>query len=415
MLDPKFINRLAAWGFAVIAVGILLFNAYGGVVYFGQVNDFPEYWTSASLVWQAQAYKIYQLPQFFAVQHAQFPMLGCRTVALFLPPIAVPFLVPLLLIPQATAPIIWAAILFCALVGCVWLLARAYPEARARLPWLVGWLALSAPAAEAMRIGQLAPFLLLSLCGAQAILLSGRTLAAAAVLSLLFIKPQQMWPLVVFFLGARRYRLLGMLVLIGMALGCISWLMFGAEGYLQYLKLVKDPASLQLMRPEITPTIRGQLMLLLGTTSPVPNYVAEVGLVLASVLIFLLGRRCAERVEWWELAMVGALPLGLLTSMHCHVYDLLLLCPALLIMITNSAPFGRNIVLKVLSLLAVLLWSIPVHTPIHYGYLLHGGRVNVYFLLLLVLSAVCFCAAWRSVPAAVLVAGSADTPPADRS
>lgn len=393
------INQIAAYGIMLIALALFLYYAFAGLGNFGQVNDFPEYGTAARLMVQWQAHKIYDLPQFFAAELAQFPMLGTRGVGLFIPPFAAPLLLPVALIPDAVAPVVWTVILILGVDAGIWMLKRIYEISRSGMPWLIGLTCMVGPTIESVRIGQLAPLLFLALSLANWYSLNGRPISCALALSVLVLKPQQMWPILIFALGAREFKVLRTIIAVMAVLGLASFVMFGMSGYMQYLGLVKDPANLDFMQPALNPTIRGQLMRLLGVDSFIPNVAGLAGLAIASTVAFVLGDRVRGQKRWLDLGLVGALPLGLVASMHCHDYDLLLLAPGIVALLSGKGLGTSTPITNILAGLVVISFLMPVYAEVHYSYLLRGGVVNPYFLLLLVFSISSFFSVWKAAGA----------------
>jgi hypothetical protein len=218
------LNSAAAYGIALLPITLFLYNVVFGITYFGKVNDFPEYSTAARLALSGQGAKIYKLPEFFAAQTAQFPQLGSRNVALFLPPFDVPLLLPVALIPDAMAAPIWTVLLTVALSGGLFAFKRFYEISTEKFLWVIGFTLLTGPAIESVRIGQLSPILLMCL-GFMALLLRDKRLfAAGLVFSLMLLKPQQMWPLLLFLIAAKQFKLLqGLLAVLAKPFDSWCW------------------------------------------------------------------------------------------------------------------------------------------------------------------------------------------------
>lgn len=387
MAKTEQMNRVAAFGVFFVAVALLLYMVLGSLGSFGQVNDFPEYSTAAHLTLKGEARKIYRLPEFFAEQSAQYPILGKRNVALFLPPFDLPLLIPMAVIPPAVAPFAWTGTLAVFLIASLWLLKRYYKLSTESFLLFAGMVLLSGPAFDSLRIGQLAPILLMSLVGTAMLLKGGRPVAAGAVFSLMLLKPQQMWPLLLFFIGARAYRTLGTVVGIASLLTIVSFVLLGTSGFMDYIATVRDPNNMDWMASSLTYTIRGQLLRLLSP-SPVPGAVATACLLASSAYAVFLGNRVRDKKNWFEIGLVGALPIGLLTSLHCHAYDLLLLVPSFLSLFTLPN-FAHCKKLKALAMLTAIAFIAPFYSEIHYKYLLNGGVINPYVLLLAAFSLGC--------------------------
>ncbi|HEY9793503.1 MAG TPA: hypothetical protein V6D22_24095, partial [Candidatus Obscuribacterales bacterium] len=109
------------------------------------------------------------------------------------------------------------------------------------------------------------------------------------------------------------------------------------------------------------------------------------------------------------------LPLGLLTSLHCHDYDLLLLLPGM-------ASLTRTVFWRKLSdwtkgafMIGIAAFVLPFYNDIHYGFLLHGGTINPHFLLLLGFSFAMIISAWNTPHDFAFATADLDTEPAGQA
>jgi hypothetical protein len=84
------------------------------------------------------------------------------------------------------------------------------------------------------------------------------------------------------------------------------------------------------------------------------------------------------------------MPLGLVTSLHCHDYDLLLLVPSAVALLKSSAARKLPAWTKLAGIAALPLFLQPVYTYIHYDGLLKGMRINPLFIVLLIFAVVMF-------------------------
>lgn len=391
-MPKKRLNEIMAWSVAVLGAVVAITMIRGSLAFFGDVNDLPEYYAGAHLFLHNRAAEIYQLDKFFEVERQLFPMLT-RGVALFLPPPAVPLLVPIAMIPLAVAPQVWAGLLCIAFVLALVMLARHFQLGREGLGWLIGLALLSGPAIEGLRIGQLAPLLLLALCLFVKFAAGEKWAPAGVALTLLVLKPQQLFPLVIYLIGAGRNRVLLIAAGIVIALTLITVPFFGIDGYFSYLHAVSNKANLELMRPELNPTVRGQALRLAGLASGLPTMVGLAALLISTIFVFLLGRRWRNKSQWLEVGLCCALPVGLATSMHCHDYDLVLLIPGLVALACGLGTEHKRLGLLVAA--ATVTFVQPFYSEIHYGYLKYGHPLNPHFIALFVIALSCAWIGWR--------------------
>jgi hypothetical protein len=387
------INTFVAWAIALLGTAVCAFLVSGSLKFFGTVNDLPEYYAGAQLLLQGKAAQIYQLTSFYEAEKQFFPMLT-RGIGLFLPPLAVPLLIPVAFLPLNLAPHLWTALLSIALVISVFLVARYFGLQRQALAWLIGLTMLSGPATEALRIGQIAPLLLLCLIGFIYFVRQEKSVLGGSVLALLVLKPQQMFPLMVFLLGANKKKILVPCIGIIIALTLLSLPFFGVDGYMQYIKLVSDKANLVAMQPELNPTIRGQVLRFTGYGSSLPTICGIAGLIAFTIAAFILGRKKKDEKDWLERGLVGIMPLGLLTSMHCHTYDLLLMVPSV---VALAKPMYRvKKTEAIVMALALLPFVEPFYAEIHYSYLKTGLPLNPHFIALAVFAVLSYRTALTS-------------------
>jgi hypothetical protein len=388
----KPVNVAAAWGLAVMGVCLAAYMALGGLAYFAEVNDLPQYYAASWMLLHGQASQIYDLPSLFAAEKTLF---SSRPIALFVPPPAVLLFALLAFLPIEAAPLAWTLILATALGLSIWLLARWLNLGRLETLGLIGLLTLSGPTVEALRLGQLAPLMLLALVVSARLATIRPALAGIALAALVF-KPQQLLPMLVFFIAARRRTLVVASLSFLFALLVLSLIVFGQSGFHNYVSLVSNPLSRQYMQSELSPTVRGQLMRILGVNSRVPDLVAGVVLVLSLGLVAYLAHASRKNDNWLTTALLAALPLGLLTSVHCHDYDLLLMVPGLVLFLKTQLWKDMRAVRKVAFILGLTAFLPPFYNDIHYGYLLKGGSINPHFLLLFLFTVCMVAVAARS-------------------
>jgi hypothetical protein len=387
------INCFIAYAVAALGLFVSGFCIVGSLGNFGAVNDMPEYYAAAIMLLRGDASSIYSLDKFFSLQHQLFPSLT-RGVGLFTPPPAVIFLTPLGLLPAGAAVYVWCIASIIAAGIALFLIARHCDLKKADGLWLVGLTFLSGPMVEALRLGQFAPFLLLGLSFFM-ITASRFPYRSGLCLQVLLLKPQELLPIFLFTTGAAKKILVLTSLLVAALLAVASLLIFGSTGWTAYLKVIADPQVFHFMQPQLTPTLRGQLLLVFGASSLVPAVGTAIGMALSAAAITALGWRHRASDNWLGLCLMVALPLGLVTAVHCHDYDLILLIPAVVQLTRTRLWHELEQWKKVPLMVALGAFMVPFYNDIHYGYLLRGGTINPYFFLLLAGSLLLYAIAWR--------------------
>lgn len=352
---------------------------------FGTSNDFPQYHGTARLISQGRASEVYDTASLMLVERTLHPSLQ-RPLALFVPPPAALFFAPIALIPPSLAFYAWIGLLVSALLASLYLLKREFFVPAVGAGWLVAAVFAFGPTFEALRISQPATLMLFALCCSYAFFLQKKPFVAGAILGLLLLKPQELLPLGIFFLACRQWKLIGGLAAVTIVMTVISLLVFGVPGYQNYIHLILDPASADLMQSVINPTVRGQLGLVFGIDAPVTKYGAMAAAVLAFVGCLLVGHKARTTANPYYAALVVAVPVGLVTAWHCHDYDIVLSIPGF-VGLFMAANRRRQAFITLPIIVGTLIYMIPVYAPLHYFYLLQGGLVNPYFLLLLAFAA----------------------------
>jgi hypothetical protein len=363
------------------------------------IGDLPEFYASGWLVAHGRSSEVYDLPRFFAAERALFPGLE-HGVALFSPPPAALLLAPLAAVPVAWAWAAWTALLAAALIASVALLAACFELERVETLCLAGLVLLSGPAIEALRLGQPSPLLLLAVC-AIARFCDARGTGAALALALAF-KPQHLLPLAVFCAAARWRRLVAAAAVGLVVLGAGAVAVFGARGVAAYVSLVTDPDVRALMQPELNATARGQLLRLVGTGGAATSVIAAALVLAALVVAARLGARHRASGRLDAYLAVG-LPLALVTSLHCHDYDLVLLVPGLVALARTEAWRCWSPTVKAIFAVGLAPFLLPLYQSIHYGHLIGGGLVNPHFVLLAALSVAVLVAEARDPAAFAIV------------
>ncbi len=358
------------------------------------VMDLPEFYTAARMMASGLGSKIYNANLLMNAEQAIFG--ANHGVVLYIPPLSSWLLLPLAYLPLSAAAPVWLAFLLLAVVASVLLLSKSMCLSSRQITWTTVILCLSGPEWESLRHGQLSPVLLLSLSAASFLLKEERVFLAACFLSLLLLKPQIMLPVAVILFAAGRFRLLAYLSTMVGAYGLVSWLVVGQEGYASYSALMKYSLDhRQWMVPEACPTIRGQLLRFMPTSDQLVVFLSTGALLVALALVFLLVFfKLRRRSDWFELGLLGGLPLSLFASLHTHNYDLLVLLPAFL-KLQQLNCLSLKTPATWLLLAATAAFMLPLYTFLHYGFVLHGSLINPLFIAMAILAIVCFVVAWR--------------------
>lgn len=365
------------------------------VLTFAAVNDLPEYYAGASLISKGQGADIYQLERLGNEEQIIFPAMKGRVVGLFIPPFSVPLLMPVLLMPSNVAPVLWTAFLSACALGACFVLRRTFVLSNVATLWLLAIICLSGPLYESLRIGQLAPVLLLAFSFSVLKMKQGRDISAGLWLSLLLLKPQELLPIMLYLLGGSKWKVIGATAAVGAVLALVSLVLVGVDGWRHYFHLIGDvKLNTQYMQPELSATVRGQLLRLSGAQGDLANLFSLIALALSSALILFCGKKLKGDLQG---LLFIAVPLGLVTALHCHDYDLLLLAPSIVSLVRYEPAAKIPAPITLLAVGAGGVFMVPIYVMIHYQYLLEGGMINPGFIALFIGSIALAIFAWRQL------------------
>ncbi|MBI4534186.1 MAG: DUF2029 domain-containing protein [Candidatus Melainabacteria bacterium] len=383
--------------FALLAPILPLVLVLSSQAWFGKISDLPEYYAASRMMLEGQGALIYKLDNLGAVQHMLYPSMAERIVGLYIPPIALPWLLPLGWLEPAIAPIVWMLVQIVAVAASLLILRKIFALSSKAVLWLWAVLSISGPLYESLRIGQLAPLLLLGFSLAIMALKNNRPFLGSLALSALLLKPQELAPFLVYLVGARRYKVISYLIVLTVGLCGASLLLIGVDGYKNYLDLLSSSVANTLwMQSELSATVRGQLLRFFPEQKVLVTQISSVILVGVLALIFCLGRRESCKVRWLEVGLATAFPLGLITSLHCHDYDLLLLAPSIVALVKGGLVKNPHPWLACVGLAGTTLFLLPLYVVIHYQYLLQGGLINPLFWLLVCGTVLVLVYLWRN-------------------
>lgn len=369
------------------------------LAFFNTINDLPEYYVAAQLALQGKGPLIYKAQEFYSWQDKFFPG-GGHGVLLFIPPPGIIWLLALALVPANLAPLIWTVFLELIMMAALIQLMRHFRLNFLNSLILWSFTFFSGAAVDAVRIGQLAPLLLLAFGFLLVGLTEGSAAIAGAALSFFMCKPQQIFPFAIYMLGNKQFKAIAIAAGIAVLFTIASFILLGGETFQNYLQLVADPASIRIMQPELNPTIKGQLAKLFGVTNSMVKFASEICFALSTVAIFLLARKQNAKEGWLKIGLIGGVPLGLLSSIHCHHYDLLLLIPSIIssLQISKDDPIQipQSHIIKALAIAISICFLFPIYMPMRYGYLMKGGQWDPTFFLLAIYAVVGFSCCWNS-------------------
>jgi hypothetical protein len=367
-----------------VALLIPLSAITGSQSVFGTVSDFPEYYAAMKMVAQGRGDLIYRLPELFREQHQFFPQMQGRGIGFYIPPFAAPLLYPLSLLPPFPSYCLFMSAALSALLGGAVALGKHFKLSPTGVIFMLAVIFAGGPAFESLKIAQLSPFLFAAL--SFFIYFAGRRneIASGLSLAVLLFKPQELLPVAVYLAFGGRGKAVLTLVGAFLVLAVISLLLFGQGGYLNYLDLLRDSAAnTQYMQPELSATLRGQLLRLACLGNGTANALSAIVLACVLAVIAFVAYKHGGKDDFETGFLRLALPLGLASALHCHDYDLLLLVPWIVSLLTSRDKSRLGNLTRLALVLMLLAFSIPLYVPIHYKWLMRDGQAaNPLFLLL---------------------------------
>jgi hypothetical protein len=199
-----------------------------------------------------------------------------------------------------------------------------------------------------------------------------------------------------YLLGAGQIKLVSRVLIMVMGLCILSLAIVGPVAYEQYWMIMTAPSKWSIwMQPELNPTVRGQMLRLFPDSHGLVTGLSLLVSVLTLVAIWYCGRKLARKSDWLNLGIATCMPIGLLTCLHCHDYDLLLLLPAVIASIKTGMAKDWTKWTQGVALVALAPYLLPTYIFIHYDYLLQQGLINPHFCILLIFAMLMFGAAFR--------------------
>jgi hypothetical protein len=368
---------LAALG--VLTLAFLVLAARGA---FSTISDLPEFMAAAKMIAANSGAKIYVVSELAHVEQLLYPSTTRGVVMLFVPPFGLPWLMPLALLPPDMAPAIWKVFLVLSLAISIPVLQKAFSLNRTATCWLIAGLCFSGCSFEALRIDQLSTPMFLAFCCAILALKRDRPYLAALALSVLVLKPQELLPFVIFLFGAKQNRVLLALIGIGLALTAIGYFLVGTAGLSNYSALMKSTIEDNtFLVSDISCTLRGQLFRAFPHARGLCHYVSLGVLGMVSIVIFLIGRRLSVSKKWLDYGLIAVMPVGIVSALYCYYYDLFLLVPTVVLLMTefeNELPPWSILA----GMMLVLAFMMPFSIFIHLDWILKGQIFNPHFAIL---------------------------------
>lgn len=384
-------GKTAEWhrNFAVITAAAALLVCGWSAVAFLQfricTTDFLVYQCAAHLVAHGQATAVYSADKLVALMHSVCPTLPPDFGRPFdYPPHALLFFSALGLLNYWQAAAVWAGLLICCILAAVWILQRTYVMDESVKPWFYTAILIAGPTIWSLTLGQTTAVLLLALCTAIWALKRNNDALAGAALAVLLIKPHEAVPIMLHFIGARRYRPLVWTVVTAIVLTGIAMLIFGPAIYAGFFHCI----YVYFLTPKVAdidtrigPTLKGVLLTLFGNTTPV-SVITLAAVCTTYGFIYWSGRRAGKSKLWLEAGMFGSLPLAFAFAPHFLDYDFMLLAPGVAALVSQPLIHRMTPSLKAVAVAATALLIAPVFLPLHI-WLYHTGIMNPSFFLLL--------------------------------
>jgi hypothetical protein len=326
-------------------------------------QDFTIFYTGARLLRSGQASHLYDLGTQYRLQQT-FTNVPIRSGPLPFnhPPFEALLFIPFTFLAYWPAYLLWTALNLVMLAAIVILLRMNFPEFAAMSPVALGLGATAFfPVAIGVIQGQDIIFMLLLVVLAVICLDQGKDAAAGALLGAGLFRPQLAVPLVLLF-AVRRWRVLVGFVPVALALGGLTVALMGWRGPFDYVQFVLhlEGTDSRAFRPGSVPNLRGLVSQVPGVNAS--GMAAHILIFLSSTgVLFLALRRLRKGEDSIFFASSLAIVTTLLISFHSLVYDLSLLLPLVLCLISRSTGSDPHKVETPAILLAFFLLLTPVY------------------------------------------------------
>ena len=317
-------------------------------------QDFTIYYTAARLLRNGQASALYNLTAQYQTQ-LTFAHVPIRQGPLPYnhPPFEALLFVPFTLLEYWPAYLLWTAINLLMLVVSVTLLRRHFRPLAAVPPIFLGLGAIAFfPLAMGIIQGQDVILLLLLFVLAVICLDRGNDAAAGALLASGLFRPQLVIALVV-LVAIRRWRVLIGFAPVTFVLAGISVAIMGWRGPIDYARFVLrlEGTEARAFGPEAVPNLRGLIASLPGLSAS-GRWTALLIFVSSMVVFFVALRRIRNGRDSIIFSSSLAAVTTILVSFHALVYDLTLLFPMVLFLLSRMVGVdGRKVGVRTILLL----------------------------------------------------------------
>ena len=349
-------------------------------------QDFTIYYTGARLLRNGQASALYNLGTQYRTQ-LTFTHVPIRQGPLPYnhPPFETILFVPFTLLKYWPAYLVWTALSLIMLAASVVLLRRQFPQLAAVPPIVLGLGATAFfPVAIGLIQGQDVILLLFLFVLAIICLERGNDAVAGALLAAGLFRPHLVVPLVV-LLAIRRWRILLGFVPVALLLVGISVAIMGWSVPFDYVRFVLrvERTGAGGFGPHAVPNLRGLIADLPGLSFSGP--VTAVLVLASSVVVFFLAlRRIRNGRDSILFASGLAAVTTILVSFHALSYDLTLLLPTALCLLSRLAGVeGKKAEGKKIDARTILLVVLLFLTPLYIFLLLAVDRFFWFSLILL--------------------------------
>jgi alpha-1,2-mannosyltransferase len=326
-------------------------------------QDFTIFYTSARLLRSGQASALYNLDTQYRMQ-LTFTDVSIRQGPLPFnhPPFEALLFVPFTLLDYWPAYLLWTTLNLVMLAVSVALLRRHFSQLAAVSPLVLGLGATAFfPVAVGIIQGQDIILLLFLFVLAVIFLDRGNDAVAGALLAAGLFRPQLVVPLVV-FVATRRWRVLVGFTPVVLVLGAISVAIMGWRGPFDYARFVLhlEGTGARAFGPQAVPNLRGLVEQLPGIS---PSGRGALLLILASSLLvfFVTLRRIHNGRDSVIFLSALAAVTTILISFHALVYDVSLLLPMVLFLLSRTLGVGGARIDGWTVLLMTLLFLTPLY------------------------------------------------------
>jgi hypothetical protein len=365
------------------------------------VSDFFVYYTQAHMLVKNPRCDVYSEVPLMTTAAELFPPL--KTHGWYLvgePPVSLAFLIPLFLLPASFSLWIYKTFLVICMSISLALLVQIFELNERQFQLAAILIALSGPLWEATRVTKPGIIVLLALTLCLLALKNKKPLTAALLFLPWTFKPQLIVMFFVELLAARKFKFIAMMVIATLILIVVTLPLLGIDNYQQWLLALKyGTEHPEINAPFLHPTVRGQLMRFASMPESIIKIVVAVGFITAQVVALVIGHLARSKKDWLRI-IVMILPLSVVCSPYCHIYDLVLLIPSVIAFVTapglKSMKRPARITCYTIASLCLLVYELPLYNRIHYDYLQKGIlTVSPLFCSLLIASILCVFVAFR--------------------